>query len=129
MALTEKRTSKNQQDLTIGPVMASQGGDPPNPAETLRTGALPRRMFNQTTGAYALQRPVSLHRGEDARKQTDWNKPDEGSPEDYCEPRPDYGQPLTAQDPGEGKFGTDKNKYSKGPNVEVTPNGARIYGT
>ena len=119
MALVEKRTPK----VTIGPSMPlSEGGDPPNPAETLRTGPVPRRVFNETTQRYSLEPNVNLFRGESKRVNKDWNNPDDSSQEDYCEPKP---QGL---DPAGAKFGKQPPPSPTG-NKETTENGVRIYGT
>jgi hypothetical protein len=81
MALSQKVT----KSLTVGPTMplsgkqvTAPGVDPPNPADTLRTGGLPRRTFPTTPPGKPFERKdvVNLYRR------------DEPSPEDYCEPRP-----------------------------------------
>ena len=123
MALNEKRTSKNQQDHTIGPTMPSGGGDPVNPAETLRTGALPRRSFDVKQNGWKLDRPVVLFRGESTRQNADWNDPDDSSPEDYCQPKPE------GVDPAGAKFGKQPSPAPEGSNKEFGEHGARIYGT
>jgi hypothetical protein len=105
---------KRGQDVTTGPSMAPEPDVPRNPADTLRTAALPTRPAQQVTLSRPMERPVRLYRREDPS----------ASPEMYCEPLPE------AVDPSEGKFGQDPNKYSKAPKEsEYTENGGLIYGT
>jgi hypothetical protein len=53
MALKEKVTPK----VKIGPTM-EEGGDPPNPAESLRVGPLPTRTFSSQTICRPFMVPV-----------------------------------------------------------------------
>src|SRR5579872_6479392 len=106
MALQEKQTPQ----VKIGPTMVP-GLDPPNPADTLRTGSVPRRTFATVTTTKPFERKevVNLYRR------------DEPSPEDYCEPRPG-----DEKDPGEGKFGPQMTPPKAS---EVTLQGQPIRGT
>lgn len=106
MALVET----NKPSIRIGPVMNSDGL-PSNPAETLRTGGVPRRTFSCETGRKPFERKevVNLYRR------------DEPSPEDYCEPRPG-----DEPDPGAHKFGPQMVPPSA---PEKTTNGQPIRGT
>jgi hypothetical protein len=124
MALTEKRSSPKQQDKTIGPVMADQQANPPNPSEIIQTKGVPiktpaigvagviRRPFSEPTKSF-------LHRGEYGNPI----RPSEGpSNDEVMEPRPTY-------DPYVGSWGEDQNKYSGGPNEPTTSQGQPIRGT
>ena len=105
--------SKKGQDVVTGPSMAPEGDFPPNPADQLREGGVPRRSFTSQTlrVPYEKDEITQLYRRSGP------------SPEDYCQPEPG------GKDPGEGKFGTDKNQYSRGENSEKTLHGGHIYGT
>ena len=110
MALKESTTNKNQQNYVIGPVM-EDSDIPPNPADSLREGALGTRTFPNLTLSRPCERPVALFRRENPNS----------SPEDHYQVRPEGG------DPEEGKFGEDKTKTP--PNTTTTLRGQNIRGS
>ena len=114
MATKIKVKIKSDQPEVIGPVMESLGM-PPNPAESLRVGALPQRRSPNQVISRPMERPVRLHRDENPHS----------SPETAHLPTPEGCGP----DPEAHAWGEDKNKYSHGPNEEVTEFGGRIYGS
>ena len=99
--------------VTIGPTESIEGYNPPNPAEALRVGSLGTRTFPDqvTRRGFQDQTRTPLHRAHGL------------SNEEVGQPQPE------GVDPWENRFGTDANRYSKGPNKPTTEEGVPIYGT
>ena len=98
--------AKNRTSVTIGPTQPVPGGEPPNPADSLRTGQLGTRHFADQVQRRPFSEPTKsfLHRYEGPSNE-EFNVP-----------------------PGEN-VGKDANKYSGGDNPETTSQGEPIRGT
>src|SRR5580700_4158538 len=95
---------KTQMKVVIGPTEPIEGSNPPNPAETLRTGQLGTRTFPQFVARRNFTIPTKsiLHR-------------DQGPSNDQFN-QPGY----------EEGVGVDANKYSEGENPAITKEGVPI---
>ncbi len=129
--MADKRPPKRPNGQSIGPSMDSDEGfdprpDPVNPQDRLFAGALPTVMPQAVT----LRRPFN----EPTRPPLHYS--DGGGPdESVTSRRPNTIAPLgndaALADHHEDRPlpGSDKNKYSKGPDDGYTTNGVEIRGT